>query len=318
MRDFSINKKAPTPRRRQVGSTASSAQQVRSTEVDRQQRYAFRRNRTLTGSMSTDVASAGSTASAQLKSPRVHAHDLAQQRQRLGVVLFGVILVAIILFILVSQFTASVVVRSRDLATKLDSTYVGVIEEYLRARPVERLRFALNRANLNAYVQAQAPEVAEVRLDGSAGLGSSAFIITARTPIAGWAVGDTQQYVDSTGTAFTRNYTAPPEVQIVDDSGVRSVAGQAVASDNFLSFVGRVVGLAGTSGYTVTQVIIPQGTTRQVALVIKDIPYQVKLSVDRPAGEQVEDMARSIRWLTSEGQKPEYLDVRVSGRAFYR
>lgn len=317
MRDFSFNRKAPTPpRRRQSSALVSDA--VRSTEGDRQQRYAFRRNRTLTGSLSTDVDSAGSSSSAQLKSPRVHAHDLAQQRRRLGVVLSAAVMAAIILSILVSQFTATATVRSREAAIKLDASYAGIIEGYLKAQPIERLRFALNLDNLNKYVQAQAPEVAQVQLDGSAGLGVSAFIVTVRTPIAGWTIGTTQQYVDRTGTAFERNYMDAPQVQIVDDSGVRATAGQAVASDSFLSFVGRVVGLAGASGYVVTKVTIPEGTARQIALSIKDVPYLVKLSVDRPAGEQVEDMARSIRWLASEGQTPEYLDVRVSGRAFYR
>ena len=313
----SSKKNAAVPRRRQVDSV-SSAGSSRARESDMQERYAFRRNRTLTGSASVAVASAGSTSSAQLKSARVQAHDLAQHRRRLGVILTAVALVAVILFILVSQFTASAVVRSRDMAIKLDNSYVGIIDDYLKARPIERLRFALNTVELNQYMQSRAPEVSNVIVDGSAGLGASAFVITVRTPITGWTVGSVEQYVDETGTSFERNYMSTPGVQIVDESGVNVAVGQAVASNEFLGFVGRVVGLAGSSGYTVMQVVIPPNTTRQIALVIKDVPYQVKLSVDRPAGEQVEDMARSIRWLVKEGQSPEYLDVRVSGRAFYK
>ena len=66
------------------------------------------------------------------------------------------------------------------------------------------------------------------------------------------------------------------------------------------------------------QVIIPASTTRQVELRIKKVSYPVKFSVDRPAGEQTEDMARVIKYLKSKGVNPDYVDVRVSGKAFYK
>ena len=314
MKKTSKNQKIPA-RRRQPASSSSESR--RPSEVDLQQRYAFRRNRTLTGSASSEVVSAGRSDVAQLKSPRVRSHDLAQHRRLLGVVLFGVTLAVIILFILVSQFTASVVVRSTDARTQLDGTYVTEIERYLQAQPVERLRFMTNQAHLNQYLQSVAPEVLSVSADGSAGFGMSAFVVKVRTPIAGWNIGSAEQYVDNSGTSFARNYFDTPAVQIIDNSGVHAAIGKAVASDQFLGFVGRVVGLAAAGGHTVTQVIIPQGTTRQVELRLKDVPYPIKVSVDRPAGEQVEDMARSVRWLASQQQAPQYLDVRVSGRAFY-
>lgn len=309
------SKKEPIPARRRQASSSTEAR--RPSDNDLAQRYAFRRNRTLTGSASSDVVSAGHSDAAQLKSPRVRSHDLAQHRRLLGVTLFGVLLVTIILFILVSQFTSSVVVRSTDASIALDDAYATSIEQYLQAQPIERLRFMTNQRQLNQYLQSVAPEVLSVTADGSAGFGVSAFVIKVRTPIASWSIGDSEQYVDDTGTSFQRNYFPTPAVQIIDDSGIRAAVGQAVASDRFLGFVGRVVGLTGAGGYTVAQVTIPQGTTRQVELRLNDVPYPIKVSVDRPAGEQVEDMTRAVRWLASQQQTPAYLDVRVSGRAFY-
>jgi hypothetical protein len=308
---FSKKQSVVPPRRRSRSDTPE-----RATSASLDQRYNFRRNSTLTGSASSRVSTVGE-AHAQLKSERVRAHDLVQQRRHVGVILFGVILASALLYGLVSQFTAHVEVHTADVSVQLGSSYTAAIEQYYKQQPIERFRFMLNQAHLNSFVQSMTPEVGAVSLDGSAGLGKARFTLTMRRPIAGWSMGGSQEYVDGDGISFTHNYFATPAVQIVDNSGVQVAAGQAIASNQFLSFVGRVVGQATKRGLTVTQVIIPQGTTRQIELGLKGIAYPVKLSVDRPAGEQVEDMARSIAWLTSHGTSPQYLDVRTSGRAFY-
>jgi len=91
-----------------------------------------------------------------------------------------------------------------------------------------------------------------------------------------------------------------------------------VASNRFLGFVGRIVALSKSSGYTVTQAVLPVGTTRQLEIRLKDVVPIVRLSIDRPAGEQVEDMSRTLGYFIGRGEAPAYVDVRVSGKAFYR
>jgi hypothetical protein len=302
------------PRRRQ---TPGFVPAERATEESLNQRYAFKRNRTLTGSASAQVTTV-SESNAQLKSSRVQAHDLVRQRRRIGSVLGLTLLGVLVLSGLVWQFTAQPVVRLSDHSRSLDTSYTQAVEDYLSQHPIERLRFLLHEDGLNTYVQSVTPEVATIRQDGSAGFGKSIFVVTMRQPIAGWSIRGVQQYVDASGTSFLRNHFASPQVQIIDNSGIQVEAGQAVASNQFLGFVGRVVGLSNTQGYPVTQVVIPQNTTRQIELHMQDVPYPVKLSIDRPAGEQVEDMSRALGWLKKRELKPSYLDVRVSGRAFYK
>lgn len=302
------------PLRRQ---TPGSVPAERATEESLSRRYAFRRNRTLTGSASAQVTTV-SESNAQLKSSRVQAHDLVRQRRRIGSVLGLTLLGVLVLSGLVWQFTAQPIVRLSDHSQSLDASYTQAVEDYLSRHPIERLRFLLHEDGLSAYVQSVTPEVAAIRQDGSAGFGKSTFVITMRQPIAGWSIRGVQQYVDASGTSFLRNHFATPQVQIVDNSGIQVETGQAVASNQFLGFVGRVVGLSNTQGHPVTQVVIPQNTTRQIELHIQDVPYPVKLSIDRPAGEQVEDMSRALGWLKKRELKPSYLDVRVSGRAFYK
>lgn len=306
-------KKQPdAPRRRQ-----DQIPKERATEAGLEQRYAFRRNRTLTGSSSPHIASTNE-ANAQLKSPRVQAHELVRKRRHIGLVLVVVLSGVASLLALIMQFSAGVVVKAQGVSGTIDPVYERTIQEYFSQRPAERLRFLLNSDTLNSYVQSVNPEVASIGTDGPAGFGKSSFIISMRRPIAGWIINGRQQYVDNTGTAFSRNYFATPKVQIVDKSGIQVDAGQAIASNRFLGFVGRVVGLAKAKGYSTQQVIIPASTTRQVELRLEGIAYPVKFSVDRAAGEQVEDMARSLTWLSGHGITPEYLDVRVAGKAYYK
>jgi hypothetical protein len=310
---FSRKKQSELPRRRQAAFRGDEEQR----KDDFDERYSFRRNRTITGSTSSQISSPGEL-NAQIKSPRVQAHELVQRRRHIGATLLLVLSGAGLLFFLVSQFTAGAVVRATDVSQQLDGGYSSIIESYLSAQPLERLRFLTNTDHLSRYVEAHAPEVASVSLDGAAGVGTSTFVLQLREPTVGWTINGRQQYVDSTGTAFTRNYFTSPAVQVVDKSGIQVEAGQAIASNRFLGFVGRAVALAKQQGFIVQQVIIPAGTTRQIELKMSSVRYPVKLSIDRGVGEQVEDMARAVHWLKAHSKSPKYLDVRVGGEAFYR
>lgn len=309
-----FSKKHPDPPRRQRAAESSGE---RATESSLEERYAFRRNRTITGSASSQVT-ATNEGIAQLKSPRVQAHELARQRRHIGAVLLLVVAGIFVLFGLVSQFTAGVTVKTAELSEQLDTSYADAIQSYLSSQPLQRLRFLTNTEQLSDYLQTEVPEIASVTVDGSDGFGKTSFVLAMRKPIAGWSINGRQQYVDATGTAFERNFYEKPKVQIVDESGVQVQAGQAVASNRFLGFVGRAVGAAKKAGYTVSKVVIPRGTTRQVQLQLDGVGYPVKLSIDRGPAVQIEDMARAVRWLKAHNQKPKYLDVRVGGEAFYR
>lgn len=253
-----------------------------------------------------------------MKSARVHTHDLAQKRRQIAGSLFLVLVISTLLYILLSQFTASVALRTDDLTTKLDGPYEKAVQDYFGTQPIERLRFLTNVDALTRYVQASAPEVQSIAMTGSDGIGKTNMTLTMRRPVAGWNVDGSQQYVDASGTAFKKNYFPAPAVQIIDNSGVEVTNGQAVASNRFLGFVGRLVGLVKEKGYVAQQIIIPRGTTRQVELRVENIPYSLKFSIDRPAGEQAEDMARTLGYLGQKGITPEYVDLRVANKAFYK
>lgn len=294
------------PRRRDVG------QPVRTPVIN--DTGQFRRNQTMSGIRRPD---------GELVSDRARLHNLSHARRKVGAILFLVVAVIVILGALMSQFTGSVHVTGSTAALSMPlkaAVYEKSINEYLALHPVERLRFALNQTALSRYVSNQLPEVAAVSFTSTDNIVESNFTLDLRKPVAGWQINNKQYYVDEKGIVFQNNYYDTPSVQIVDQSGIAPQQGSTVASARLLSFVGRVVSLAAAGGegsYTVTQAILPADTTRQVQVRLKDVQPVIKLSIDRGAAEQVEDMKRAVAYLQLRGTPAQYIDVRVSGRAVY-
>jgi len=302
------------PRRRQTSGTDN-----RDSGQSPSNQYIFQRNRTLTGSTSSQLSDPGRQS--DLKSPRTHAHHLALRRRKIGAIFLIVLGACLFLFMLLMQFTASVTVdvSNANISKKIDDArYIKAINDYLGLHPFSRLRFALNKTDLKDYLVSVVPEVADVTNVSLGTIGQTNVTLSMRQPVAGWTINLNQYFVDANGVAYQQNYFAAPAVEIVDQSGVALEQGTTVASNNFLGFVGRVVALSASRKYQVTQAIIPSGTTRELEIVLQGVTPHVRLSIDRPAGEQVEDMDNALKYLAAHGQAPSYIDVRVSGKAFYK
>lgn len=300
------------PRRRQTDAGSDRS------DIAKRDNSTFQRNRTL---MRGTSAYSYDSIDEVKKSPRSYVHHLASKRRKIGGVLISVVSASLIFFWLLTQFTAQVTVSISDseLSKSIDTKkYIDSINDYLGVHPLSRLRFALDKNDLAEYLLTVTPEVASVEKVSSGSIGDTDINLSMRRPIAGWTIGSTQYFVDEKGVSFERNYYDTPTLQIVDNSGISPQQGTTVASTRFLGFVGRVVALSKESSYVVEQAIIPVGTTRELEVQIKGIVPHVIFSIDRPVGEQVEDMVRALQYFTSRGGTPSYIDVRVSGKAFYQ
>lgn len=310
MRIFHKKQSKFTPRRRLENSTAQANP---GSDV-------FRRNRTLVGSTSNRINGTNVIRSG-LESPRTHIHGLAIRRRRVFSVLLVILLSIAVMGLLIYNFTASpsAVVAGKPISKSFDkSRYNTVIQDYLDANPMGRINFLLDQAALTTYVSSKLPEVSLVALNGMERIGQTSFAITMRQPVAGWEINGKQYYVDSKGVSFELNYYTSPSVQIVDNTGVPIQAGATSVSKRLLGFVGLVVSRASQSGYTVIKATLPAGTMRELDINIQDVTPVIKLTIDRPVGEQVEDMSRALQYFTANGQKPSYIDVRVSNKAFFK
>lgn len=291
------------PRRRRADLDTASEQPHSSSQ--------FRRGQTLSGRQQASIAD----------SARGKVHHLTIQRRKIGGLFMIVLVTVVLLVLLVSQLMAQVTVASstKPLARPFSGqVYENAINKYFGLHPAERLRFALNEPALSEYVSSVLPEVESIKVSGVKDIVDTQFTVTFRQPVAGWQINGNQSYVDANGIVFEKNYYQEPAVQIVDESGITPQEGTAVAGSRLLGFLGKVVAQAESRGYVVTQAILPVNMTRELDIQLQNIPTRLKLSTDRGAGEQVEDVARSLVYLQSKGLSPQYIDVRVSGRAVYQ
>lgn len=258
---------------------------------------------------------------AELKSARVHTHHLRRHRRHAFLGLVASLAAAGGLLFLIMQSIVSVTAVSAGTNGFVPDPYQQKIHEYLTKHPLERFRMSVNQRSLTGYLQSNGmPEVEAVSLADpqSVGIANAQFFVRLRKPVVVWQSGATRTYVDANGASFERSFFGEPGVQVVDQTGIQAQNNQVLASQHFLGFIGKVIGQMQKNGYKVTEIILPANTTRQLQVKLEGVSYAIKFSIDRPAGEQAEDAARSVKYITGKGMKPEYLDVRVSGKAYYK
>ena len=275
----------------------------------------FRRGRTITGSSSSRIAS-GNELHADILSPRAQSHHLTMRRRTLVWRLVAVVVSALLVYVAMGQIIANVQPKtSEPISDAQSQLYIKALDQYFTKHPVERFRPSLNKTSVITFLQQSHPEIktADIRL--LSGFGDAQLEITLRQPIARWTINGSNEYVDETGTVFAQNAHSSDMIEIIDTTGPRD---GIVASKRFLGFVGLIVGDMKLRGYNVTRATIPALTTRQLEVTLETIPYTFKLSTDRSAGEQTEDISRIITYLKTNQITPSYVDVRVKGKAFYK
>lgn len=308
-----FKKKTYAPRRRRQPDAVSDNPASSSNRV-------FQRNRTITGSVSDRLNV--TSHKTDLESPRTKAHHLAITRRKVGYIFLVVSASSLLLLWLLTQFGARATINISDqkVSSQVDyNLYQEAVQNYLGANPMQRFRFALDKSQLLASINKDHPEVGSIDLvEMGSAIGEVKLTISMREPVASWAVNSTKYYVDSSGIAFHKNYYSLNVVAITDESGIGIEQGTAIASNRFLSFVGKVVAVSKDNKYTVIKATIPSGTTRQLNIKLKNVRPEIRLSIDRPVGEQVEDTIRTLKYLGKRGRAASYIDVRVAGKAFYK
>lgn len=287
--------------------------------VAQQSATTYRRNRTLTGSSSVNISSSNEY-NADFTSPRAHIHHLSKKRRKLTGYFVLVTIVGVVMYALVSQAIASVavvVVAPANLTPQRQQQYETRINSYFDHFPLDRTLFSINKERLLRYVAADYHEVTTLSIEPQGGPGGVRVHVGLRVPIAKWSLRGQNEFVDQQGAVFSYNAYTEPTLQIIDSSGVETSEG-LVASNRFLAFVGRVIGASKEQGFSVVEASIPPLTTRQLEVRVDSVSYPIKLTIDRSAGEQAEDMARAIKHLKEKGTQPAYLDVRIEGRAVYK
>lgn len=304
---FKSKKKQLTRRELVLQRREASADQTAS---DLKEAANYRRSRTL---------SAKRAPLNEDKSERQQVWKLRQKRQKFSLILFGTIASSLIVIGLLSQLSASTQLQTPDLQSQSNSgRYIELIDKYYTSRPLERLRFMLDESALHAFFLEQAPEVKTIRMARGDQLGTSKMQLSFRQPTVQWASGKSTYYVDDSGITFEKSYFTDPGIVVNDQSGVPYQPGQEVINRQFLSFLGQSVSMLRDNQRPVSEVILPPNTIRQVEFKLVDPAHTIKMTVDRSAESQVQQALHALEYMDENKTIPEYLDVRVNQRVFYK
>lgn len=297
--------------------TKDSARRPRPGAED--QGYVFRRSRTLTGTTSSKVAPSAESRS-QLKTTRLQVHELHQFRRRvLRILAVVAVCVALLSYAMVTYIAAIPLQYTQPAGSPRSATYQQTIAQYFAKHPLERFGFSLNRAQLARDVQAAHPEIMSLDADRSWYGGNTVFVVQFRQPLLVWETAGNRFYVDGQGVAFGYDHFGGKYVSVRDQSGISPQAsGGSVASNRFINFLGKMVGAVNAGGRgVVTDVIIP-ASTREVNLKVQGRGYPIKTHTDRDPLKQAEDILNALKWMDEKKLTPEYIDVRVEGKAYFK
>ena len=269
----------------------------------------YRRNRTLNSRQTISPLEA---------SERLEAHELVKKRRIVARRLFMTAVGLAIIVFLLFQLTIDISIQTPDMKSSNSSKkYVAALNEYYSAHPAERFRFFLNNNDLKQFFLQKAPEVKNIRIEGDF-LARSAVKLTFRQPVAQWSSGGKVYFVDDGGVTFEQNYFDTPAVAVRDESGLPTRGGQEVINRQFLSFLGQAVSAFAQYKIKVSEATLPASTVRQVWFKVEGRATQVRMTVDRSAQSQVKQAIIMLEYLGKTGSVPEYIDVRVDQRSFYK
>ncbi len=103
-----------------------------------------------------------------------------------------------------------------------------------------------------------------------------------------------------------------PTVAIVDENAGNNI------SKRVKVFVARLEADATEKNMKVDHVTLPFQKAREVLVFFQGRKEYYKMSIERGSTVQVEDAERMMRYLDGKALAPEYVDVRIEGKAYYK
>lgn len=216
---------------------------------------------------------------------------------------------------------------SSKLTTELSDQYQASILRSYRQHTIAGQVWLLDEVGLKEALMKQYPEIERMSVSSSAPFSTLLKVdIRFRKPVFTWKdVGNTQQFVDSSGVLFSRNLDPSVQVSkltpIEDQSGVALDAGTSVLSTQLVQFVGQLhtqLPSVYGDGATVSRVIIPR-STREVQVQLSSQPYLIKLNSTRSLSDQVGELRLLLTYLKNKNSVPTaYIDLRTPHKAFYK
>ena len=103
-----------------------------------------------------------------------------------------------------------------------------------------------------------------------------------------------------------------PTVAIIDENAGNNVSSRAKL------FVARLEADAKEYNLKIDHVVLPFQKAREMLVFFDGRKEYYKITSERGSAVQIEDAERMIRYLDSKSITPEYVDLRVEGKAYYK
>jgi hypothetical protein len=180
-----------------------------------------------------------------------------------------------------------------------------------------RNKLTFDEKNLVASLKQQFPEISQVQVELPI-LGQTPKV---RIDVASPSLVLQGLIVDAKGRAIG-SLSEFPNIknlpQVIDESGIKVRTGQSVLSASEVNFILTVVALCQKAQIPIASLTLPK-LPQQLDLRTTDRPYYVKFYMGGDALVQTgQFLAARKEFDISKKQPPEYLDVRVSGKIFYK
>jgi cell division septal protein FtsQ len=196
-----------------------------------------------------------------------------------------------------------------------DEQYLEFANQYLAGHPSERFLWMLHDSEFLAEAQKTFPEISKITITNNI-INGSRVNLTLRVPVAVWRSGLERNYVDQDGKTFSKNYFDEPNITITDLNQSGLVNG---ISSRMLEFIGKTIAGIESSGVgKVREVSIPVSAARYVEMRLTDRDFLIKVQIDRDVDSQITDIKNMVKYLDDRNLKPNYIDVRIKNRGFWR
>ena len=103
-----------------------------------------------------------------------------------------------------------------------------------------------------------------------------------------------------------------PSVDIIDQNANTEI------SSRVTEFVARLEADAKEYNLEVERVVLPYQKAREVHVYLVNHAEYYKMTIERGSTVQIEDAERMMRYLDGKGLAPEYVDIRVEGKAYFK
>lgn len=102
-----------------------------------------------------------------------------------------------------------------------------------------------------------------------------------------------------------------PTIEIIDEAGTGITA-------RMREYVGRLERDLADVGLAANRAVVPAGKMREVHVFLNGYDFYVKMNIDRESAVSAEDTKRMVNYVTEHNVTPEYIDVRVKGKGYYK